>query len=167
MDSTIPSSAGRVREMSFVRPRYLAIAFSAFFGIVAYLAWSVAHASKGPWFEPDVSRTVYQTSMVGGVLVLIGLFVTASIVPYFARPVPREDAVTPGDLMDRLSDIRVRNSGPLVSEDREMTQVLVRLVNEIKPLLVASKQAGLNVPEIRRLVAEATAGREGDLSYRV
>src|SRR5207244_3368355 len=78
MDSTIPSSAGRVREMSFVRPRYLAIAFSAFFGIVAYLAWSVAHASKGPWFEPDVSRTVYQTSMVGGVLVLIGLFVTAS-----------------------------------------------------------------------------------------
>ena len=69
--------------------------------------------------------------------------------------------------MDRLSDIRVRNSGPLVSEDREMTQVLVRLVNEIKPLLVASKQAGLNVPEVRRLVAEATAGREGDLSYRV
>src|SRR5207253_2180875 len=49
MDSTIPSNAGRVREMSFVRPRYLAVAFSAFFGIVAYLAWSVAHASKGPW----------------------------------------------------------------------------------------------------------------------
>src|SRR5205809_2085080 len=95
MDSTIPSSAGRVREMSFVRPRYLAIAFSAFFGIVAYLAWSVAHASKGPWFEPDVSRTVYQTSMVGGVLVLIGLFVTASIVPYFARPV-RSRGISPG-----------------------------------------------------------------------
>ncbi len=228
--------------MSFVRPRYLALAFSAFFGIVAYLAWSYAHGSKGPWFEPDISRTVYQTSMVGGVLVLVGLFVTASIVPYLARPVrskgvaasppprdpprrnrsgfafptapsrttrnvepewaldglledsgidssrymdgnrerdaaavsaalsrlvPREDAASPGDLLDRLSGIRARNSGPLVSEDREMTQVLVRLVNEVKPLLVASKQAGLNVPEIRRLVAEATAGREGDLGYRV
>src|SRR5205807_9933760 len=33
--------------------------------------------------------------------------------------------------------------------------------------LVASKKAGLNVPEIRRLIAEATAGREQDLSYRV
>src|SRR5439155_9244541 len=169
----------------------------------------------GPWCEPDVSRTVYQTAMVGGVLVLIGLFVTASIVPYFARPVrskgispgppprdlpreirsgfalptapprttrnvdpewaldglledsgvdpsrymdagrerdaaavsaalsrlaPREDVATPGNLMDRLSGIRARNSGPLISDDREMTQVLVRLVNEIKPLLVASKQ---------------------------
>src|SRR5207253_498084 len=84
----------RLKEGSFVRPRYLAVAFSAFFGIVAYLAWSVAHASKGPWFEPDVSRTVYQTSMVGGVLVLIGLFVTASIVPYFARPV-RSRGISP------------------------------------------------------------------------
>jgi len=91
----------------------------------------------------------------------------AAVSVALSRLVPREDAATPGNLMDRLSDIRARNSGPLVSEDREMTQVLVRLVNEIKPLLVASKQAGLNVPEIRRLVAEATAGREGDLSYRV
>src|SRR5207247_4959867 len=51
--------------------------------------------------------------------------------------------------------------------DWHMCQVVGRLVNEIKPRLVAAKQAGLNVPEIRRLVAEATAGREGDLSYRV
>src|SRR5437879_12218192 len=33
--------------------------------------------------------------MVGGVLVLIGLFVTASIVPYFARPV-RSRGMSPG-----------------------------------------------------------------------
>ena len=78
LDSQIRSSRRGEREVSFVRPRYLAVAFSAFFGIVAYLAWSYAYASKGPWFEPDVSRTVYQTSMIGGVLVLIGLFVTAS-----------------------------------------------------------------------------------------
>ena len=227
--------------MSFVRPRNLAVAFSVFFGVVAYLAWTYAHVSKGPWFEPDVSRTVYQTSMIGGVLVLVGLFVTGSILPHFARPVrstrftpsppsrdpPRRtrpaftfptgplrttrnfdpewtvdglledsgvdssrymdgqreqeaaavsaaisrllpaDSVTPGDLMERLTGIRARNTGPLVSADREMTQVLLRLVNEIKPLLVAAKKAGLQVPEIRRLVAESTAGREGDLAYRV
>src|SRR5207247_10423999 len=51
--------------------------------------------------------------------------------------------------------------------DWHMCQVVGRLVTEIKPRLVASKQAGLHVREIRRLVAEATAGREGDLSYRV
>jgi hypothetical protein len=230
-----------VREVNFVRPRYLALAFSAFFGVVGYFAWTYAHASKASWFEPDVSRSVYQTSMVGGVLVLIGLFVTASIVPHFARPVQRRrftpsppsrdpprrsrfgfsfptapprttrnfdpewtvdglledsgvdpsrymdgereqeaaavsaalsrlmppESATPGNLMDRLSGIRARNTSPLLSDDREMTQVLLRLVNEIKPLLVASKKAGLNVPEIRHLVSEATAGREGDLAYRV
>jgi len=224
-----------------VRPRYLAIAFFAFFGVIGYLAWTYARASTAPWFEPDVSRTVYQTTMVGGVLVLVGLFVTASLLPHFTRPVrsraftpsppPRDlprrnrpgfsfptvpprasrnidpqwtvdglledsgvdasrymdgererdaaavsaalsrltpaDVDTPENLMERLSGIRARNAGPLVPEDREMTQILLRLVNEIKPLLVASKKAGLNVPEIRRLIAESTAGREGDLAYRV
>src|SRR5437773_5217159 len=48
-----------------------------------------------------------------------------------------------------------------------MTQVLLRLVTEIKPLLVAANKAGLIVPEIRRVIADATAGREGDLVYRV
>ena len=227
--------------MSFVRPRNLAVVFSVFFGVVGYLAWTYAHVSKAPWFEPDVSRTVYQTSMIGGVLVLVGLFVTGSILPHFARPVrstrftpsppsrdpPRRtrpaftfptgplrttrnfdpewtvdglledsgvdpsrymdgdreqeaaavsaaisrllpaDSATPGDLMERLYGIRARNTGPLVSADREMTGVLLRLVNDIKPLLVAAKKAGLQVPEIRRLVAESTAGREGDLAYRV
>jgi len=70
--------------------------------------------------------------------------------------------------MDRLSGIRARKGGGvLLPEEREMTQVLFRLVNEIKPLLVAAKKAGLNVPEIRRVIADATAGREGDLVYRV
>src|SRR6267143_2741991 len=77
------------------------------------------------------------------------------------------DSATPGDLMESLYGIRARNTGPLVSADREMTGVLLRLVNDIKPLLVAAKKAGLQVPEIRRLVAESTAGREGDLAYRV
>jgi hypothetical protein len=70
------------------------------------------------------------------------------------------------ELLDELSRIRGREGG-FVSKEREMAQALQRLVEEIKPLLVASKKAGLKVPEIRRLIAEATAGRERDLAYRV
>jgi hypothetical protein len=70
------------------------------------------------------------------------------------------------ELLDQLSRIRGREGG-YVAKEREMAQVLQRLVEEIKPLLVASKRAGLKVPEIRRLVAEATAGREKDVAYRV
>jgi hypothetical protein len=243
MNSSIPSgTAVGGRELNLVRPRYLAVAFGAYFAIVAYLAWTYARASKDAWFTPDIARTVYQTTMVGGVLILIGLFVTASILPHFGRVIrprsvspgfgsrdvsdarrprlafptppprtsrsadpewtvdglledsgvdpsryvdrerqrdaaavsaalsrilPRTDSTNPGTLIDRLSGIRARTVGPLLSEDREMTQVLLRLVNEIKPLLVAAKKAGINVPEIRKIVAEATAGREGDLAYRV
>src|SRR5207237_6534823 len=79
---------------------------------------------------------------------------------------PTTDATSPGKMMDRLAGIRARKGG-LLPEDREMTQVLLRLVDEIKPLLVAAKKAGLNVPEIRRVVADATSGREGDLTHRV
>lgn len=231
-----------VRNLSLLRPRYLAIAFGFYFGLVAYLAYQVARRTTSAWYTPAISQIVYQTTMVGGVLVLVGLFVTASILPHLIRPTnasgftpngqlrstrppsPYDDALlsrtprtlrapqdewegedflsasdidtsryqsprqaedaaavsaalsrllpsdrTPsaGTLMERLTGIRARNSPVFVSEGREMSEVLVRLVNEMKPLLVAAKRAGLNVPEIRRLVSEATAGRQGDLGHRV
>jgi len=90
----------------------------------------------------------------------------AAVSAALSRLLPTTDATSPGKMMDRLAGIRARKGG-LLPEDREMTQVLLRLVDEIKPLLVAAKKAGLNVPEIRRVVADATAGREGDLTYRV
>ena len=230
----------RVEGLSLVRPRYLAYAFLVYFGGVGYLAWSFARRWGPGSYSPDISRAVYQTTMVGGVLVLIGLFLTSSILPHLSRTfrpkgtnpssaglpstdrssiafpsisrrasqsadpewavdgiledsgvdpsrymdarqerdsaaisaalsrlLPASNATNPGNLMERLAGIRARKSGLLVPEDREMTQVLLRLVGEIKPLLVAAKKAGLNVPEIRRVVSEATAGREGDLPYRV
>ena len=232
----------RVEGLGFIRPRFLAVAFFGFFASVAYLAYSFAHRASQGAYSPEISRAVYQTSMLGGVLVLIGLFLTASILPHLARAwgprgstssrggraapsetkmvtafppssrisrkpesgwavdglledsgadptpymdpsrardaaavsaalsrlVPAADPTSPRNLMDRLSGIRARKGGGvLLPEEREMTQVLLRLVNEIKPLLVAAKKAGLNVPEIRRVIADATAGREGDLVYRV
>src|SRR5207249_2132845 len=90
----------------------------------------------------------------------------AAVSAALSRLLPTTDATSPGKMMDRLAGIRARKGG-LLPEDREMTQVLLRLVDEIKPLLVAAKKAGLNVPEIRRVVADATSGREGDLTYRV
>src|SRR5437867_10222529 len=83
--------------MNFVRPRYLAVAFFAFFGAVAYFAWIYARGTNSPWFTPDVSRTVYQTTMVGGVLVLVGLFITGSILSRFTRPVASR-GFSPGPL---------------------------------------------------------------------
>jgi len=63
--------------------------------------------------------------------------------------------------------MRARSSAVLVSEGRETAGVLLRLVNDMKPLLAAAKKVGLDLPELRRLIAEAAAGQEGDLSQRV
>jgi hypothetical protein len=229
-----------LRELALLRPRNLAILFFAFFGGLGYIAWSFARTTTGPWYPADVSRSVYQTTMVGGILVLLGLSVIGSTLQHLSRsnpaggaqgsssrPEARNRSAFPSrsvlppsrgedeergewdnllqdgladpprearrdraqdaaaisatlsrldpkasesrenDLMDQLSRIRGRDGGRYVDKDRELAQVLTRLVEEIKPLLVASKKAGLNVPEIRRLIAEATAGREGDLAYRV
>jgi hypothetical protein len=226
--------------VKLLRPATLAIAFTAYFGIIGYLAYQVARRTTSAWFTPAVSQVVYQTTMVGGVLILAGLFITASLLPHLLRPshstrggmdsysrrissgmladalsrrsadsvsrdprstvedfldeseydaaryrVPRRmtdatavssalsrmrggaESSAAGTLMDRLSDIRVRNTIEEVSERRVNEQTLVRLVKEIKPLLIAAKYAGLDVPAIQRLVTEATAGREGDLAYRV
>lgn len=228
--------------MGILRPGYLAIGFAAYFGIVAYLAYQVARRTTAAWFTPAISQTVYQTTMVGGVLVLAGLFITASILPHLVRPshangyatnayssrsssrifsdgalsgrtpeptrsrdprlavedfldeteydrprypVPWStqdgtsvaaalsrmragmDKGAAGTLMDRLSGIRARNDAVAVSENRDTGTRLVRLLTEIKPLLIVAKNAGLDVPEIQRLVAEATVGRERDLAYRV
>src|SRR5207249_1954300 len=37
----------------------------------------------------------------------------------------------------------------------------------MKPLLAAAKKVGLDLPELRRLVAEAAAGHDADLAQRV
>jgi len=229
--------------MSLVRPRYLALAFAAFFGVICYYSWQAARRTFGVSYEPALSQTVYQTTMVGGVLVLLGIFITASISPHIkggapfrmggdsgpvrvvrrirgesarmgsdyrtpgrtdsswpaaddflddsidpemsgygdleqaqdaaavsaalSRLVPVGEPAAAGTLAERLSGMRARSSAVLVSEGRETAGVLLRLVNDMKPLLAAAKKVGLDLPELRRLVAEAAAGHEGDLSQRV
>jgi hypothetical protein len=46
--------------------------------VVADLAWNTATGTTGPWFSPAVSRDVYTTTMIGGIVVLSVLGAMAS-----------------------------------------------------------------------------------------
>ena len=91
----------------------------------------------------------------------------AAVSAALSRLVPTGEPAAAGTLAERLSGMRARSSAVLVSEGRETAGVLLRLVNDMRPLLDAAKKVGLDLPELRRLIAEAAAGQEGDLSQRV
>ena len=91
---------------------------------------------------------------------------TSSVSKAWSPVVSGGESTATGALMNRLSGIRAR-SAEAVSGDRQMGQTLRHLVDEMKPLLVAAKKAGLDVQEVQKLVAQATAGRERDLSHRL
>lgn len=228
----------RVGDLIRIRPAPLGFVFGTFFVIVAYLAWRTARLTPGPWYSPAISQVVYQTTLVGSVLILAGLCITAAFLPLLfrsssglaaprirsvlsgnrsdaaqrSRPpesarmpdgrlgvedfldesennvsryttprrtqqapsvstawspvVSRSESTATGALMNRLSGIRAR-SAEAVSGDRQMGQTLRHLVEEMKPLLIAAKKAGLDVQEVQTLVAQATAGRERDLPHRL
>src|SRR5881296_2867708 len=229
--------------MNLLRPRNLALLFAAYFGVIGYYAVQAARRASSGAYSAGISITIYQTTMVGGVLVLVGIFITASISPHIkggppsrstanprtglvtrrlrrdsaqtstdyranrpaesawpdaddfladpsdfdkaayrdleqaqdaaavsaalSRLVPTGEPPTAGTLAERLSGMRARSSAVLVSEGRETAGVLLRLVNDMKPLLAAAKKVGLDLPELRRLVAEAAAGHDADLAQRV
>jgi len=229
--------------MNLLRPRNLALLFAAYFGVIGYYAVQAARRASSGAYSAGISITIYQTTMVGGVLVLVGIFITASISPHIkggppsrstanprtglvtrrlrrdsaqtstdyranrpaesawpdaddfladasdfdrsgyqdleqaqdaaavsaalSRLVPTGEPSAAGTLAERLSGMRARSSAVLVSEGKETAGVLLRLVNDMKPLLAAAKKVGLDLPELRRLVAEAAAGHDADLSQRV
>src|SRR6058998_912725 len=81
--------------MNLLRPRYLALAFAAYFGVVCYYAAQEGRRAAFGAYGPGISLTVFQTTMVGAVLVLLGLFVTASISPQIKGAAPSR---SPGSL---------------------------------------------------------------------
>jgi hypothetical protein len=91
----------------------------------------------------------------------------AAVSAALSRMVSTGEAASSGSLMERLSGIRSRSNAVLVSDGRQTAAVLLRLVNEMKPLLVAARKAGVSIPEVRKLVAEAMEGQDADLSQRV
>src|SRR5207245_4656864 len=81
--------------MNLLRPRYLALALAAYFGVVCYYAAQERRRAAFGAYGPGISLTVFQTTMVGAVLVLLGLFVTASISPQIKGAAPSR---SPGSL---------------------------------------------------------------------
>src|SRR2546426_83628 len=67
--------------MNLLRPRNLALLFAAYFGVIGYYAVQAARRASSGAYSAGISITIYQTTMVGGVLVLVGIFITASISP--------------------------------------------------------------------------------------
>src|SRR2546428_4418002 len=68
--------------MNLLRPRNLALAFLTYFVVVCYYAAQEGRRAILGAYGPAISQTVFQTTMVGGVLVLLSIFITASISPY-------------------------------------------------------------------------------------
>src|SRR6266849_5629377 len=84
--------------MNLLRPRNLVLAFAAYFGVVCYYAWQAARRTNSVQYGPGISISVYQTTMVGSVLVLIGMFITASISPHIRSASPSRSSSSLGAL---------------------------------------------------------------------
>src|SRR3989442_12445337 len=102
--------------MNLLRPRYLALAFAAYFGAVCYYAAQEGRRAVFGAYSNGISQTVFQTTMVGGVLVLLGLFVTASISPHVKGAAPSR---SPGNLGAARGIRRIRGDpGRMPDDDR-------------------------------------------------
>src|SRR3989449_6252887 len=104
--------------MNLLRPRYLALAFAASFGAVGYYAWQAARRAGPAAYSPEIAQAVFQTTMVGGVLILLGIVITASISPHIKGGPPSRQSLSfgaarvirriRGDSTRSLDDFRMR-----------------------------------------------------------
>src|SRR3989442_13017985 len=81
--------------MNLLRPRNLALLFAAYFGVIGYYAVQAARRASSGGYSAEISTTIYQTTMVGGVLVLVGIFITASISPHIKGGPPSRSTANP------------------------------------------------------------------------
>src|SRR6266704_2959205 len=105
--------------MNLLRPRYLALAFAAYFGVVCYYAAQEGRRAAFGAYGPGISLTVFQTTMVGAVLVLLGLFVTASISPQIKGAAPSR---SPGSLGTSRVIRRLRGDSGMPDDYRTRLQ---------------------------------------------
>src|SRR3989442_4301449 len=105
--------------MTLLRPRYLALAFAAYFGAVCYYAAQEGRRAIFGAYSNGISQTVFQTTMVGGVLVLLGLFVTASISPHVKGAAPSR---SPGNLGAARVIRRIRGDPGRMPDDDRMRE---------------------------------------------
>src|SRR5256886_13822528 len=81
--------------MNLLRPRNLALLFAAYFGVIGYYAVQAARRASSGAYSAGMSITIYQTTMVGGGLGLVGIFITASISPHVKDGPPSRSTANP------------------------------------------------------------------------
>src|SRR5438128_10848467 len=104
--------------MNLLRPRNLALLFAAYFGVIGYYAVQAARRASSGGYSAGISTTIFQTTMVGGVLILLGIFITASISPHIKGGPPSRQSLSfgaarvirriRGDSTRTLDDFRMR-----------------------------------------------------------
>jgi hypothetical protein len=124
--------------------------------VVADLAWNTAAATTGPWFSPAVSRDVYTTTMIGGIVVFAVLGAIASTQAASASRESRaldmrlnilrgSGVIVSGlsgggididrDIEDTLEEIlggTMATAAPVVTMDRDAHDSLVAVTTEIR-----------------------------------
>jgi len=124
--------------------------------VVADLAWNTAVGTTGPWFSPAVSRDVYTTTMIGGIVILAVLGAIASTQAASASRESRaldmrlnilrgSGVVVSGsggsgididrDIEDTLEEIlggTTASAAPVVMMDRDAHDSLVSVTTEIR-----------------------------------
>lgn len=61
-----------------MRSASIAFAFTVLFGLIAILARAVALTTNGPWFSPSISLQMYSVTLLGSVVVALGVVALAS-----------------------------------------------------------------------------------------
>ena len=122
--------------------------------VVADLAWNTATGTTGPWFSPSISRDVYSTTIVGGIVLLAVLGGIASTQAASAARESRaldlrlnilrgSGVIVSGasgididrDIEDTLEEILGGTTGtaaPVVTMDRDTHDSLVSVTTEIR-----------------------------------
>ncbi|MFQ5908148.1 MAG: hypothetical protein ACE5JE_04880 [Thermoplasmata archaeon] len=186
----------RSGERRILRPRYLALIFAGYFVIIAYLAWDTARMTTSPWYGPGLSWEVYQTMLLAGSMLLVGMLLLAITIDRLDRlaqgsakdttslinalsdllrggtpgnPTEApvpEDAVL-GPLLGRLATLTSdAGNGPVVAVERG--RALSSIVEELRDLFIAATRVGLNVTAEKQLLASTmTASDREDMSQHL
>ncbi len=172
-------------ERRRLRPRYLALIFAGYFVTVTVLAWDTARWTPGPWYDPLVSQMVYQTMLLAGIFLLMGLLILAITVDRLDR-LARGAAKDTAWLIRALSDVvhgaegespleeSGPPSGPLAALSRRLSVMmddlgrapvvavetrgdLTWLVEEMRGLFIAATRIGLDITTEKQLLASTVA----------
>ncbi|MCJ2532107.1 MAG: hypothetical protein LN413_07410, partial [Candidatus Thermoplasmatota archaeon] len=175
-------------ERRRLRPRYLALIFAGYFVTVTVLAWDTARWTSGPWYDPLVSQMVYQTMLLAGIFLLMGLLILAITVDRLDR-LARGAARDTASLISALSEVvhgaegeslleeSRTPSGPLIAlsgrlsvlmDDlgsppvvaEETRRELTWLVEEMRGLFIAATRIGLDITGEKQLLASTVAASD-------